>query len=70
MLGYTELHPLVIEEVKQNTEDLEDFRRMITGFQLVVDNLRDFKMSDVTEEIQFAKDQLKNEVKECMTFIN
>lgn len=70
MLGYTELHPMVIEEVKSNTDRLEEFNRKITGFQLIVEKLKDFRMQDVTEEIQFAKDALKNEVKECMTYIN
>ncbi len=70
MLGYTELHPTVIEEVKSNTDRLEEFNRKITGFQLIVEKLKDFRMQDVTEEIQFAKDALTNEVKECMTYIN
>ncbi len=70
MLGYTELHPMVIEEVKSNTDRLEEFNRKITGFQLIVEKLKDFRMQDVTEEIQFAKDALTNEVKECMTYIN
>jgi hypothetical protein len=70
VLGYTELHPMVIEEVKSNTDRLEEFNRKITGFQLIVEKLKDFRMQDVTEEIQFAKDALTNEVKECMTYIN
>lgn len=70
MLGYTELHPMVIEEVKSNTDRLEEFNRKITGFQLIVEKLKDFRMQDVTEEIQFAKDALTIEVKECMTYIN
>ena len=70
MLGYTELHPMVIEEVKSNTDRLEEFNRKITGFQLIVEKLKDFRMQDVTEEIQFTKDALTNEVKECMTYIN
>ena len=32
VIGYTELHPLVIEKVEKNTADLEDFRRVLTGF--------------------------------------
>lgn len=51
MLGYTELHPMVIEEVKSNTDRLEEFNRKITGFQLIVEKLKDFRMQDVTEEI-------------------
>ena len=61
---------MVIEEVKSNTDRLEEFNKKITGFQLIVEKLKDFRMQDVTEEIQFAKDALTNEVKECMTYIN
>ena len=70
MLTYTELHPKVIEEVKTNTERLEEFNRKIAGFALIVEKVKNFRMQDVTDEIQFAKCTLANEIKECITYLN
>jgi len=70
VLTYTELHPKVIEEVKTNTERLEEFNRKIAGFALIVEKVKNFRMQDVTDEIQFAKSTLANEVKECITYLN
>ena len=69
ILGYTELHPEVVQKILDISLRVDAQDKQMCEFEEIVDNVKGFTMDEVKKLIEMKKDETVSEIKETMHYV-
>lgn len=69
ILGYTELHPEVVEKIVDISIRVDAQDKQMLEFEEIVGNVKGFTMDEVKKLIEMKKDETVSEIKETMHYV-
>lgn len=64
------MHPDIVKKIDDNSIAVDNFKLTLTKFSYVIDQIKDFRMSDVEDTINLAKAEMRTEIKDCLSYVH